>query len=273
MFTLRQVVLVSSLFVVTYYSTTGITTVLSSIIRRGKGTCVSCGRKEQSDEPSPCPSSSAPHLSLSWHSKQQVRWWEKTHELKEAPRWKLFNLVKYKNQLLGARYPQLRTWDYVTILRHLEEAEQSKWLAATRGREWISGDRKELGGLAPRHGILKSPSAWRARPRHWQGQGLLSTLRGRKKPTGTSQRHMSGYGSDWTPSLGTSICRGSDSRKGKKRRKKNAITWSIMDELQNCQAEEKQTHRHGEQTCGCQGGWEESGMDGEFGVSRCKLYI
>ena len=36
---------------------------------------------------------------------------------------------------------------------------------------------------------------------------------------------------------------------------------------------EKQTHRHGEQTCGCQGGGEESGMDGEFGVSRCKLYI
>ena len=34
--------------------------------------------------------------------------------------------------------------------------------------------------------------------------------------------------------------------------------------------EQKQTHRHREQTCGCQGG----GMDWEFGVSRCKpLYI
>ena len=30
--------------------------------------------------------------------------------------------------------------------------------------------------------------------------------------------------------------------------------------------ENKQTHGHGEQTCGCQGGG--SGMDWEFGVSR-----
>ena len=29
-------------------------------------------------------------------------------------------------------------------------------------------------------------------------------------------------------------------------------------------------HRHGEQTCICQGGGV-SGLDGEFGVSRCKL--
>ena len=34
----------------------------------------------------------------------------------------------------------------------------------------------------------------------------------------------------------------------------------------------KQTHRQGEQTCGCQGGGEGSGMDGEFGVCRCKLF-
>ena len=33
--------------------------------------------------------------------------------------------------------------------------------------------------------------------------------------------------------------------------------------------EQKQTHGHGEQTCGCQGGG--SGIDWEFGVSRCKL--
>lgn len=33
----------------------------------------------------------------------------------------------------------------------------------------------------------------------------------------------------------------------------------------------KQTHRHGEQTCGSQGERGESGMDWEFGVSRCKL--
>ena len=30
--------------------------------------------------------------------------------------------------------------------------------------------------------------------------------------------------------------------------------------------QQKQTHRHGEQTCGCQGGG--SGMDWEFGVRR-----
>jgi len=35
--------------------------------------------------------------------------------------------------------------------------------------------------------------------------------------------------------------------------------------------EQKQTHSHREQTCGCQGGGSGSGIDGEFGVSRCKL--
>ena len=30
---------------------------------------------------------------------------------------------------------------------------------------------------------------------------------------------------------------------------------------------QKQTHRHREQTCGCQGG----GKDWEFGISRCEL--
>ena len=39
----------------------------------------------------------------------------------------------------------------------------------------------------------------------------------------------------------------------------------------NLSVEQKQTHRLGEQTCGCQGGGGGSGMDGEFGVSRCKL--
>ena len=37
----------------------------------------------------------------------------------------------------------------------------------------------------------------------------------------------------------------------------------------NLSTEKKQTHGRGEQTCGCQGGG--SGMDWEFGVSRCKL--
>ena len=39
----------------------------------------------------------------------------------------------------------------------------------------------------------------------------------------------------------------------------------------NLFTEKKQTHEHGEQTCGCQRGKEGSGMDWEFGVSRCKL--
>ena len=39
----------------------------------------------------------------------------------------------------------------------------------------------------------------------------------------------------------------------------------------NLSTEQKQTHRHGEQTCGCQGRWGASGMDWDLGVSRCKL--
>ena len=34
---------------------------------------------------------------------------------------------------------------------------------------------------------------------------------------------------------------------------------------------QKRIHRHREQNCGCPGGDKGSGMDGEFGVSRCKL--
>ena len=35
----------------------------------------------------------------------------------------------------------------------------------------------------------------------------------------------------------------------------------------NLSTKQKQTHRHREQTCGCQRGW----MDWEFRISRCKL--
>ena len=34
---------------------------------------------------------------------------------------------------------------------------------------------------------------------------------------------------------------------------------------------QKQTHRHAEQSCGCQGMGQRRGMDWELGVSRCKL--
>ena len=35
--------------------------------------------------------------------------------------------------------------------------------------------------------------------------------------------------------------------------------------------EQKQTHKHRDQSCGGQGGGRESGMDWGFGVRRCKL--
>ena len=41
--------------------------------------------------------------------------------------------------------------------------------------------------------------------------------------------------------------------------------------MANLFIEKKQIHGHGEQTCGCQGGGRESGMNWEFGVSGCKL--
>ena len=39
----------------------------------------------------------------------------------------------------------------------------------------------------------------------------------------------------------------------------------------NLSTEKKQINGHGEQTCGCQGGDGESGMDWKFGVCTCKL--
>ena len=39
----------------------------------------------------------------------------------------------------------------------------------------------------------------------------------------------------------------------------------------NLSTEKKLTHGHAEQTCGCLGGGEGSGMDLEFGINRCKL--
>ena len=39
----------------------------------------------------------------------------------------------------------------------------------------------------------------------------------------------------------------------------------------NLSTEKKQTHKHGEQICGFQGGGRREQMDWEFGVSRCKL--
>ena len=39
----------------------------------------------------------------------------------------------------------------------------------------------------------------------------------------------------------------------------------------NLSTKQKQTHKHGEQTCGCQRGGRMSEMDWEFGLNRCKL--
>ena len=40
----------------------------------------------------------------------------------------------------------------------------------------------------------------------------------------------------------------------------------------NLSTKQKQTHRHGEQSCGCQGREGRIGIDWEFEVSRCKLF-
>ena len=45
-----------------------------------------------------------------------------------------------------------------------------------------------------------------------------------------------------------------------------------MSEI-NLSTEKKQTHGHGEWTCGCQGVVRGSGKDWDFGVSRCKLFL
>ena len=39
----------------------------------------------------------------------------------------------------------------------------------------------------------------------------------------------------------------------------------------NLSAKQKQTHRHGEQTCGCQEAGGRNGIEWKFGISRCKL--
>ena len=39
----------------------------------------------------------------------------------------------------------------------------------------------------------------------------------------------------------------------------------------NLFTKQKETCRHREQTCGCQGGGDGEGMDWDFGISRCKL--
>ena len=46
-------------------------------------------------------------------------------------------------------------------------------------------------------------------------------------------------------------------------------TWNLKYGTDEPTTGQKQTHRCGEQTCGCQGGGWGSGIDWEFGVSRC----
>ena len=41
----------------------------------------------------------------------------------------------------------------------------------------------------------------------------------------------------------------------------------------NLRMKQKRTHRHGDQSCGCQGEGEVGGEDWEFGTSRGKLLI
>ena len=46
--------------------------------------------------------------------------------------------------------------------------------------------------------------------------------------------------------------------------------WNLTEQM-NLSTEKKQTHGHGELSCGCQRWGGGSGMDWEFGASRCKL--
>ena len=52
---------------------------------------------------------------------------------------------------------------------------------------------------------------------------------------------------------------------------KSLISGILIYSTNKTISEKKQTHGCGEQTCGCQRGGGGSGMDGEFGVGRCKL--
>ena len=73
--------------------------------------------------------------------------------------------------------------------------------------------------------------------------------------------------SEFTPSLGTSICLGCSPKKPKKKKKKRKTEGSQEEIFKNWEEV-----KHGEQTCGCQGGGGRSGMDWEFGVSGWKLF-
>ena len=53
------------------------------------------------------------------------------------------------------------------------------------------------------------------------------------------------------------------------KKEKEKIKWNRAQ--MNLSTEQKQTHKHREETCGCQRGGGGSGVDGEFGVGRCKL--
>ena len=48
--------------------------------------------------------------------------------------------------------------------------------------------------------------------------------------------------------------------------------WNLKYDT-NLSMKQKQTHRHGEQTCDWQGGAGHRRVRWEFGVSRCKLYV
>ena len=47
--------------------------------------------------------------------------------------------------------------------------------------------------------------------------------------------------------------------------------WNLKYGTNEPTMKQKQTHRRGQQTCGCQGGGGGGGKDWEFGISRCNL--
>ena len=58
-------------------------------------------------------------------------------------------------------------------------------------------------------------------------------------------------------------------------RKTNTIWYHLYLQLTqtNLSTEKKQTHGHGEETCGCQEGGEESGKDGSLGLIDANYHM
>ena len=66
------------------------------------------------------------------------------------------------------------------------------------------------------------------------------------------------------------VCAPSEASQKEKDKYDITYPWSLKYNAINLSMKQKQTHRHREQTGGCQGGEVWGGMRQRFGVSRCK---